>query len=67
MIEMAGPQPGDPKIEERQVTQDAIEKFRGESAIRRREIEGSQPRRENGVREFSSLAPFLQGGESDGA
>ena len=67
MIKMGGPQPGDPKIEQRQVTQDAVEKFRGESAIRRREINGSQPRCENGVREFPSLAPFLQGGESDSA
>lgn len=67
VIKMSGAKLTDPKIEQRQVTQDAVEKFRGKGAIRRREINGSQARGKNGVREFPSVAPFLEGGESDSA
>lgn len=67
VIKMSGPKLTDPKIEQRQVTQDAVEKFGGKGAIRRCEINGSQARGQNGVREFPSVAPFLEGRESDNA
>lgn len=67
VIKMSGPKLTDPEIEQRQVTQDAVEKFRGKGAIGRRKIDGSQARGKNGVREFPSVAPFLQGRESDSA
>ncbi len=64
---MSGPELTDPKVQQRQVTEEAVEKFRGKGAVRRWEINGSQPFCQDNVREFPSVAPFLQRSESNGA
>ena len=67
MVEVTGAEPADPEIKQREITQNAVEKFRGERAIGWRQITGSQKRLQDCVGKFLSAAPFRQGGESDGA
>ena len=64
-IETAGTKAIDPEIEQSQVPQNGVEKLRGETAIRRRQIARAQEVRENCVRELFTRAPFLQGDESE--
>jgi hypothetical protein len=67
VIEMTGPKFADPEIEQNQVAQNAVEKFRGKSAIRPIESAGSQALAENGISEPVAVAPFFKGRESDAA
>jgi hypothetical protein len=64
---MAGPQPANPKIEQRQVAKDAVKKFSGKGPIGRREFAGSQTLGQDRVRKFPSAAPLFQSGEGDTA
>ena len=67
VIEMTGTKLTNPKVEQSQVAQNAIEKFRGKGAIGRREIVGSQTFAQDRVGKSSPAAPLFQGGESDSA
>jgi hypothetical protein len=67
VIEMSGAQRIDPEIEQRQVAQDAVEKLRGKSAIRRCEIACSQELPEDCDGELFAPAPFLEGDEREAA
>jgi hypothetical protein len=67
VIEMAGPKPADPKIEQCQVAKDAVKKLGTKGAIRRREFAGSQTLGQDGIGKFPSTAPLFQSGEGDTA
>ena len=58
VVEMSGAQRIDPEIEQRQVSQDAVEKFRGEGAIRADEIARPQELPENRVGKLFAAPPF---------
>src|SRR5205814_911570 len=67
VVEMSGSQGIDPKVEQSQMAQDAIEKFGDEGAIRRRQIVCSQELPEDRVGKLIAGSPFLQSDESDAA
>ena len=67
VIEMTGAELAQPKVEQRNVTKNAVEKFGGKSAIRRVKPAGAQALAQDCVGEFSARAPLFQGGESDTA
>ena len=67
VIEMTGAELAQPKVEQRNVTKNAVEKFGGKGAIRRVKPAGPQALAEDCVGEFSARAPLFQGGESDTA
>ena len=67
VIEMAGPKPADPKIEQCQVAKDAVKKFGGKGAIRRRELAGSQTVGQDRIGKFPPAAPLFKSGEGDTA
>jgi len=67
VVEATGAKLTDPKIEQRQISQDAIEQLGGKSAIRWREFAGLQELAEDYVGKFSSAAPLAEGGQSESA
>ncbi len=67
VVEVRGAEAADPKIEQRQIPEHAVEQLRGKSPICCREPAGTQEFAEDCVGKFSSSAPFFQGDKSDGA
>ncbi len=57
-IERAGTKRIDPKVEQRQVTENAVEKLCGEGAIRGRELGRAQETREDGIAKLPPDPPF---------
>jgi hypothetical protein len=58
VVDATGSQIVDPKIEERQVSQNAIEKLGRERAIERTQIACRQTSREDRIRELPARAPL---------
>jgi hypothetical protein len=67
VIQMLGTKPMNPKIEQSEVSQNAIEKLCREGAVRTGEIARSQELAEDSVRKLFAHSPFLQSEEGEGA
>src|SRR2546423_2098311 len=67
VVEMTGAEFADPKIDQDEVAQNAVEKFGGKPSICRGQIAAAQKFAENRVGEPVAVAPLFQGGKSDRA
>jgi hypothetical protein len=67
MVQTTRSKLADPKIEQRQISQNAVGEFGRKSAIYGWQIGGSQMLVQDSVGKFFSATPFRQDGESDGA
>jgi hypothetical protein len=61
MVEMTGTEVANPKIQQRQVTQNPVEKFGDKCPIRGVEFARPQAFAQNGVGESSSVPPLVRG------
>ena len=67
VVEATGAEFADPKIEQREISEHAVEQLCGKSAIRCRQPAGSQELAEDCVGKFFSAAPLIQRDQSESA